>query len=280
MVVYADILIFTNMFVNFFILKITALLGHDSPKTLRLILGCSVGSLFSLYIFLPPSGIETELIFKLIISAVIVLVTFSFISLKSFLRRIGIFFATSFLYAGFMLFIWAVIKPQNLAINNGIVYINISPVLLIILTLLGYIALSLIRYFSSKQAYLGKRCKAKFRLKNKEIWVNLLIDTGNSLTDNITGKPVFIIEKSVIKNILEYIPTTDNITEFKPEKGFRLIPYSSVGGSGLLTAFTCEKADIEYDNRVKTVLSPIIAISEEKLGEDYKGIISPTIFET
>ena len=108
MTVYADVLIFLNMFVNFFILQLTAKICKDGYKIFRMISAALVGALFSLYIFLPKSPFLVEAFFKLVISAVIILICFGFDSIKSLLRRIGIFFATSFLYGGIMLAIWSV----------------------------------------------------------------------------------------------------------------------------------------------------------------------------
>ncbi len=279
MVVYLDVLIFTNIFINYFILKITSALMSDDIKTYRIILGSIAGALFSLYIFLPPSGIVAESSFKLICSAVTVLIAFGFTSPKSFLRRILVFFASSFLFAGFMLGIWAILKPQNLAINNGIVYINISPAVLIVATLFAYLIISLIRLLGRKQAYNGKRCKVNIFLKDKKADATVLVDTGHSLTDSLTGRSVIIVEESIAKRLFGILPTPELAALGEEFKGFRLIPYKSVGGVGLLTAFVADKIAIALENSQKEITSPLIAISKERLGEDYKGILSPDILE-
>ncbi|MBQ3562096.1 MAG: sigma-E processing peptidase SpoIIGA, partial [Clostridia bacterium] len=58
--------------------------------------------------------------------------------------------------------------------------------------------------------------------------------------------------------------------------GFRLIPYSVIGGHGLLPAFAPDKVELVKSDLLKELPSVLIGISDEPLGDDYKGIISPT----
>ena len=275
MVVYADVLIVLNLFVNFFILQFTCRLCKEQCRFLRQLLASFVGAAFSLYIFLPPTGMFTETVFRLVVSSLIVLLAFGFSSLKSFIRRIGVFFAVSFLYAGAMMGIWAVFKPRQLAINNGIVYVDISPPVLIIATLTSYTLLSLIRFFSAKQAFEGKRCKLKITYQNNSVCISALVDTGHSLTDVLTEKDVIIIEKKVALHLCAKIPTTVSVGGNELPNGFRFIPYSVVGGHGLLPAFTPDKVELLSGEKSREITNVLLGVSEEPLGEDYKGIISP-----
>lgn len=276
MVVYADVLIVLNLFVNFFILKFTCLLCKEQCRFGRVILASLVGAGFSLYIFLPPTDIFAESVFRLIVSALIVLLAFGFTGFKSFTRRIGVFFATSFLYAGAMMGIWAVFKPQQLTINNGVVYLDISPPVLIVATLISYLALSLIRFFSARQAFSGKRCELKITYQSKNITIPVLVDTGHSLTDLLTDKDVIIIEKRVALHLTEKIPSAMTMGSADAPNGFRLIPYSVIGGHGLLPAFTPDRVELISNDKNRTIPNVLVAVSNEPLNDDYKGIISPT----
>lgn len=280
MVVYADVLIVLNLFVNFFILQLTARICRENYRFARLLLGAMVGALFSLYIFLPVSGTVTETVFRLVTSAVITLIAFGFDSIKSLFRRIGVFFAASFLYAGCMMGIWAVFKPERLAINNGVVYIDISPTVLILTTFFCYGALSLIRFFSKKQAYNGKRCKLKITLGDRSVILTALIDTGHSLTDNMTDRSVIIVEQSIGLRLLDTLPTLQTVAAGGTSApGFRMIPYSSIGGHGLLPAFIPDKTELETDKGYCDLSNILLAVSNEPLGEDYKAIVSPDVLE-
>ncbi len=280
MAVYADVLIFVNFFINFLILELTAKICKDGCKTHRIVAASFIGSLFSMYIFLPESSMPIEIIFKLSVSAVIVLIGFGFDTIKAFLRRISVFFVSGFIYAGFMMAIWAILKPQNLAINNGIVYINISPPVLILSTVVCYLILAFIRRISKKQAFSAKRCKIDITKNQKTVHVKTMLDTGHSLTDSITNYPIIIIEGSVAKNLLGFVPSVENIAADTPySEKFRLIPFSSVGGHGLLPAFKPDNVSIILNSTAKSPGPVLVAVSNEPLGEDYKAIISPELAE-
>ena len=275
MIVYADVLIVLNLFVNFFILQFTCRICKENYRFFRLLSAAFVGALFSLYIFLPPSGMLAETAFRLIISALTILLAFGFDSVKSFFRRIAVFFGVSFLYAGTMMGIWALWKPKQLAINNGIVYVNISPVVLIIATLTSYTILSIIRFFSAKQAFSGKRCTLKITYGERVVKFTALVDTGHSVTDALTNKDVIIIEHETALRLIEKIPCIATAVDPEPPKGFRLIPYSTVGGHGLLPAFIPDKTELIEKGESTLINNVIVGVSKEPLGEDYKGIVSP-----
>ncbi len=281
MVVYADVLIVLNLFVNFFLLKLTARLGREGARTGRMILGAFIGALFSLSIFLPPIGAWLESLFHLCLSAVIVLVTFGFDRPRCFARRIAVFFVASFLYAGCMMGVWAVSRSERVAIQNGMVYVDISPTVLLVTTGLCYLILSLLRFIGKKQAFHGKRCRLIFTLNQREVRVTALVDTGHSLTDQFTDKPVVIVEQSVAEQLLQTTLTKEIVaTDGKPISGFRVIPYSAVGGHGLLPAFSPDKAEWEERGERRSLEPLLLAVSEEPLGQDYRAIVSPELFSS
>jgi stage II sporulation protein GA (sporulation sigma-E factor processing peptidase) len=97
---------------------------------------------------------------------------------------------------------------------------------------------------------------------SKTVQLRGLVDTGNSLTCPITNKPVSIVEKRKIENIL-----SDNDRTL-------YIPYNSLGKkSGLLKAYIIEKVLINetcFENVV-------IGIYDGKLSSEYNMIIHPAM---
>ncbi len=277
--IYLDVLIFLNTFVNFFILTLTSKLCKDGYKLYRMLLAALVGALFSLYIFLPPQNFILENLYKIIISGVIILICFGFDSIKALLRRTAVFFVATFIYGGIMMAVWLVLKPDNLAINNGIVYLDISPIILIAATLISYLIISVIRFFTRRDASAGKRVTLTVETMYGEITVTALLDTGNSLRDSITGNSVIIIEKELAEKLFEILPTTENIAsgDLQNVKGFRLLPFSTIGGKGLISAFKPKRVTVKTENEIKLLGEVLVAISEEKLGEDFGAIINPEV---
>lgn len=277
MTVYLDVLIFVNWFVNFFILRFSAALGHEQPKTWRILLAAFVGALFSLYIFLPLSDFVSQTAVKLVTSAVVVLLAFEFSGFKAFGRRVAIFFSASFLYAGFMLAIWYLLKPHGMAVNNGVVYFNISPLLLIGVTLGTYAVLSLLRHLAERRLPQVSACRIWITAAGKTVLANAVVDTGNTLTDSADNAPVIILAPQTAKQLLGFAPTAARFEQAAALPGFRFLPFSTVGGNGLLVGFKPEHIEAELFQKHYTLPYCTVAVSSTDLGGEYTAIIGPNL---
>lgn len=80
-------------------------------------------------------------------------------------------------------------------------------------------------------------CNISIIFEEGKVDINAIIDTGNFLREPLTGKPVIIVEKDVLKNvipveILENMQEIINGTKILEEKymsKIRLIPFSALG---------------------------------------------------
>ena len=100
----------------------------------------------------------------------------------------------------------------------------------------------------------------------KKIEATALLDTGNSLIEPITKKPVSVIEKERLK-ILD-----------KEKLKYLIVPYHSVGKShGLMTAFVADKVTIDKKN----INNAVIGIHEGKLSQSrqYNMILHPDFID-
>lgn len=277
MTVYLDVLIFVNWFVNFFILRLSAALGRERPKAWRLLLAAFVGALFSLYIFLPLSDFLSQTAVKLVTSAVVVLLAFEFAGFKAFGRRVAIFFAASFLYAGFMMAVWYLLKPHGMAVNNGVVYFNISPLLLIFVTLSTYAVLSLLRRLAERRLPQVTACRIWITAAGKTLLANAVVDTGNTLTDSADNAPVIILAPQAAKQLFGFIPSPTDFERAAGLPGFRLLPFSTVGGSGLLVGFKPERIEAELPQKRYTLPFCTVAVSSTDLGGEYTAVMGPDL---
>ncbi len=277
MIIYADILIGVNILINYFLLLFTGHICRNGYKTMRLVLGAALGGIFSLYIFLPKQIFIVEFLIKAVICCFIIFISFGFVNFKIFLRTVICFLAATLLFAGAVLAIYFIFKPAGVVINNGVIYFNISPLLLIAGTAVCYLILTLIERFTVKDYKNGKTVTAKIFYKNRQTDALCLIDTGNSVKDLISNRPVIILNQTKCKTILGKTLTEDiikNNTE-NDIKGFRLIPFSTVSESGLLLAFKADK--VELNGRM--LHNCIIAQSKQNFSKDYDGIVNPQILK-
>lgn len=93
---------------------------------------------------------------------------------------------------------------------------------------------------------------------------NALLDTGNALTDPITGQPVLVVSARLGQELLGLNPgeLAMPMDALKKVKGGRLIPYHGVGSHALLLAKRFEK--VKLGNRS---VSCLVAFAPNEIGK-------------
>ncbi len=124
-----------------------------------------------------------------------------------------------------------------------------SPALFIAITAVSA-AVSLAYGRMKERAISKRRVNARLKAFGCEKSLTLMPDSGNLLTDPFTGKPVIIltaksVEDGLPSDIMEAVhKKSPTIVDYTP-KGLRLIPTSSLNGSGILLGFRPELVEID-----------------------------------
>lgn len=278
--IYIDILIGTNIIINYFILLAVTKFTKIIPRIRRMVLGSVFGALCSLVIFLPEINFILNLFLKLAISFAIVFITFGYHNIKSFAKNIALFYLISFCFCGAMLFIWFILTPRGMVVKNSVVYLNISPIVMIITTVVCYFIIRLINRFSGRQQYKLEICKIKIISNGRYCEFYGKIDTGNTLCEPFSQTPVIVVNENAVKDIAEdEFRKLLNMTE--PESTlknkYRLVPFTSVGGKGLLPAFLPKEV---YINDIYCSRKIYIAVCKDNiLNGEIKAMVNPEIIE-
>lgn len=267
--VYVDVLMAVNFFINYFLLLACAKFLTVPVKRGRLALASGLGAAFSLSLLLPEIPAVLALVVKLAMSAAIVLCAFGFGGAKQLLRCTAAFYIINFGFAGLMMALWYFFAPQGLVIRNSVVYFNISPVLLILLTIVCYLAITGINRIVGRQAPKELSCRVVITRGGIACDCTAKVDTGNSLREPFSDVPVIVADKEVIKRL---IPPDGSLN-------FRLVPYEAVSGSGVLKAFRPDHVTVYCGKRVLQVQQVYIAVSEVKLG-GCDALVNPDILQT
>jgi len=287
--VYIDILIALNIFVNYFLLLETAFISHENPKRLRILLASALGGVYSLIIILPAMNALLSMFLKLVFSTTIILAAFKIKNLRHFLRMFATFFAVNFIFAGLMFAVWVALKPNSMQFNNGAVYFDINILTLTVMTVFCYIVVTLISKLARRNSSHDKIIDLTIIIENKTVSGKALIDTGNSLRETFSGTPVVVAEYSFLKDILpdelgEYMNDstcleTDKISDEYKGK-IRLIPFSSIGGEGLLKAFRPDSITLYDGKKYITINSVYVAVKNIALSNgEYIAIINPSMLD-
>lgn len=275
LVVYADILVILNLIVDYFLLSASAAILRIKLPFWRQLAGAAVGALSSLYIFAPDFGAFIEIIFRTAVCAVMVLCAFGFRSAKRFLRAIGVLFIATCGFGGIMTAVWTLFKPTGMTVVNSVVYFNISPAVLIGVSVITYMLFMLLQAVFSKTSELAERCEITVTAEEKSITMEGIVDTGNSVKDYLSGSEVIIADSEFVKALLgSDCPDTD----VRLKSRYRILPLNTVSGGGTLDGFRCDSAIITDGERTVKLEKPILAVSKTPLKDDYQAIVNPQIF--
>lgn len=254
--IYIDVLIVLNIYVNYFLLRITAGLTHSPLRTGRCIWGAVFGSLFSLTILLPELGTVILLLIKLGAAVGIVAISFGIRSRKRLFINTAAFFAANFVLAGAVYGVYSLLKPSSMHFRNASFYIDFSLLVLVVTTAVLYFALRLIRIITDKAPTGSYR--VYIRAGKRVININGLADTGNILVDYFTGAPVIICSEESFCEL-----TGKKLDISLLPKGFRLLPCRAVSGSGLIPVFRPDEVLICSDeNGERKAVDAMIGFGE------------------
>lgn len=242
--IYLDVLILTNLFVTYFLLLSTKGLLHLVAESFRMVSAALLGGIYSMIILIPniPSWLLNLL--KLIFSVLLVAVAFGMKNKRLLLKNVIVFYGINFIYAGFMFAMWYFITPIGMIYKNGIVYFNVSAVVLAISTVAAYLVIRCISYLLSKNVKREQLTELELSCNGRMVLLSAFIDTGNRLVDILSGLPVVVCEFEAITDLIpsdlqQKILTfsLDQIENQLWKKRFRIIPVQAVTGSSAMVAF-------------------------------------------
>ena len=281
MIVYVDILLFLNTVVDFIIITATCVLTRIEVKLWRKIAAAVLSALFSLYIFLPPLGFWVGLLLRLSASITAVLTAFGFKNVRRFIRCSAVFYGVSFIYAGGMAGIWMLFKPENMSMNNGIVYFDVSPLLLITFSFIFYVIITVIKKLVGRESDLAERITVNLNFQKKSVQTTAMVDTGHTLTDSFGNSEIVIIDKVTAQELFGENNTSLMISLEPPGEEvrhfFRLLPIKTVSGESVMPAVKIDRIKVTYKKKTFVITKPITVISDLKLGDDYSVVVSPTV---
>lgn len=277
--IYIDVLLAVNLFVNYFLLlSVSCFLRMDGSRK-RIALGAAVGAVSSLIILLPSLPGILSAVVKLLLSAAIVTAAFPLHSVWSFLRVWACFFLMSFAFAGIMMALWYFLAPQGLILKNSVVYFNISPMLLLVLTVICYFVIRVLNWLSGRREQAGDLCIVAISNAGHDARIPARIDTGSSLKEPFSQFPVIVAEYEAVKEALpqELVQMREQASALVPSVKIRMVPFHALGGSGILPAFRPDRVAVKSIDGTVETSAVYVAVCETKLSETFHALLNPEI---
>lgn len=276
--VYADVLFLINFVINMLLLSVTAMISKYPAGLIRKILSASVGAVYSVLMFLPEMDFAGRLPGKLLLLVTMTFVAFGYVNIRTFLKHICLFGGVSLMCGGCVLAYTCFAPEASVAVNNGIVYFNTSPITVIVCAFLCVPVMKIISAVYRRHKNRDYRSILVYK-DGKSALLRVMIDTGNMLTDPLSGDPVVVAEKSALGGIVpENIDPGDIEALASCVSGVRIIPFRSLGcESGIMAGFRPDK--IYCDRIVNENIT--LAVTTGRLSSDgqYNAIAGPESFE-
>ena len=248
-----------------------------------------VGSLFSLLIFFDNIRFLLITLIKLPLAAVLVLIAFGYHSKSLYIKSVLSFFAVNFIFGGVMMAVWMFISPSGMYFRNGTVYFNISALTLIAGTLIAYFLIQVVSYLLDNRVKKTELMNVVVEADGKQVVLSGFWDTGNKLSDRISGMPVVICEFCSIKELIPLeiqnvflTNSIDGLARLEQHEWIqriRMVPFQVVDHSGMLTAFRPDHFYFIYKNGKKSKDKKVlIGVTDSRLSHgEYNAILSTTL---
>lgn len=263
--IYIDSLFLLNFTMNLYLLLLVNKSLHRTATRFRLFLGAAFGGIGYCMVFLLPLGIALKILAALVCTGAGMLAfVFKPDTIKAFFK----IFEKMLLYALLM-------GGGFLLLRN-----HVKPFREHMIPLTGMLAfggiLLLVFYRKTGERVREERELLEVRLLAKsgfQIAVKAIIDTGNSLKEPISGKPVSVLDRDAFEKLWQQEDVT---------KGFRAIPYRSVGcEGGIMRGYELPEITFELDGIKKCCRNVYIGVSEGAVSSTrhYQMLLHPELLE-
>lgn len=292
MYIILELYLLENFIINYLILYLTKIITSSKVKYKKLIIGAIISSIYSLVFFYPSLFFMTRLNIKLLISSLIIKLTFGSRTLKQFLFQLLAFFITSFVLAGLMVGLsWNFKAPIDMFFERVNILSPIKSKYIILgLVIGGPLIKKIFQYNFGKNMKKDYILDVEIIYKGKSKTIPALIDTGNSLIEPLTGKEVFVVEFDEIKDLFSEEAVAvyeaillnkegiwlDHMERYFKDMNLVLIPFKSIGSrGGIIPGFKPDCIIIKKTEEEFIKKDLIIGLYKGCLssGLDYRGLL-------
>ena len=245
---YVDSLLLVNFVMNLYLLLLVNHSTYNTAGTGRLLFGAAVGALVWLMPFLDWGPAPFRVILSVLVGTwLMTCIVFRPKNLKAMLRILEKLLWFSFVMGGGVLFLQGVLPGfREHAVGifgvigaGGLVFLLASDV--------------------KKHGKEPVRCKVTLVTEKEGVKKTIetygFIDSGNSLVEPISGKPVSVIDREIFRRLWEEVPLM-----------WRAVPYRSISKKrGILQAYTVSEVWLEPEGMTLQCRDVYVAVSPEPI---------------
>lgn len=261
--VYIDVVFVTNLLMDYFLLRIAGWILSCGKSRVRSFFAAAAGAFYSCFLLYIPAEdfLPAAILCHGACAYLMIRIGFGLKKGGLVVKAMVTLYLTAFLWGGF----WEVLSSGwKMTVRTFFLFAFCT-----------YFALSALIYLTETlRARMKHIYPITISYRGKVQSAYGFYDTGNLLTEPVSGKPVSVVCPELLESILpeEMKESLKNIKENQGEKEStqlkeirpRFVPYRAVGKeNGMLLAVTLEDLCIHTPKEVVHVESPVFAMSEE-----------------
>ena len=256
---YVDSLFLVNAVMNLYLLILVNRSTLRTATRRGMVLGACAGAAVYLLPFLIelPAWLKWSLALVLG-TGLMIGIPFRPKSIRAFLRILRQLFWYSCLMGGLLLFAGGTMPFLQRFLTEICGILGIGA--------LGFL---LAGYFqeAERKRQNDSTCKVTLIYGGIRVSVSALLDSGNSLREPVSGKPVSVIDAKIYRSLWK-----------DEQRPYRAIPYHSVGTSrGILRGYLLPQMEVEVDGISKSFQDVYVAVCEEECRVGM--ILNPSVLE-
>lgn len=295
MVIYGDLVWLLNLLMDFLILQLTGLILKRRVSVVRSLSGALIGSIVVLLTLTPYAYVVSSPFMKILLSFVIVFVSFGKQRFSTFLQLLSIFYFSTFLLGGALLGLHYLLSTNTQPDSNNAFYgdpitwyFNLGMIPIVI-----YFSRKTINNIAFTKWKLNEMYELEIVWRQNTISVKGLMDSGNSLHEPLTRKPVIILDCStkdfglpqeLINLVRNSEHTLHNEKSLDVLSFFQatFVPYKSIGQTNqFIVAIKPSLVRLKINGKWYTTKSVLIGLSNITLSSDnlYECILHPKMMQ-
>ncbi len=255
---YIDVLFLVNFLMDYILLLIARRILKCSATHGNICVGALVGAAcMCMAVVWIPQRLLRQVMFHGVINIAMIIIGLNIREIKKCLKAFLTLYISGFLVGGVFEFLYQYVGA----------YLEVGSLFFLIALGCYYISNALLTVLMKMLRFGDYYCQVILILGENQCKTQAIVDTGNHLTDQLTGKAVSIVGRETAMKLLN---------NKLPEK-IRFIPYHSIGkNKGVIPIITLDRMCIEGEEE-EWIEHPLIGISDTKISEneEYDMILNP-----
>ncbi len=264
---YIDSVFILQMTTDLYLLSLAGQIMRRTATRRKIWLGAAVGAgMGCLCLMLPVFTVGGRLLLGSIpVSMCMMCLTYQIHGVRSLLRASLLMAAAGFFLGGGM--IWILNRLRVVVKGGGSLFLTLTA------GAVSYLALrAVLQWLLRRREDSLRTVRVYVPSLGQEIRIRALVDTGNHLSDPISGAPVSIISRKIARCMASCLS----------QEKFHAVPYRSVGKQGgILSAYELPEMRIEEAGGMLRREHVIVAVCDTGISEDsdYQMILHPGLLE-